>query len=153
MKRVGFCLFAAFLLVLLGYLAYVWGHLGTPRGVIRFVATPVGIVREDIVIGRLKRGMLTKLLNWNRHVISIGGPGSDIKLEAVPPEFLIRLKFFRFGGNYIENKNSSRAADTVILVKDPVSDIEIERGPRQQYRLKSGTELVFKEYRIVFHDI
>ena len=141
------------LLAALGYLAIIWGHLGTPRGVIRFVTTPPGIVKEDVIIGRLKRGILTKLFNWRRNIISLGETGTDIVLDSVPAGVLIRLKFFRFGGNYIENANSGRITDPTILVRDPVVEIEIERGPNQQYRLKSGTEIIFGEYRIVFHDI
>jgi len=144
-----------FILILLIFLYFVlmWGRLGTPVGVIRILQRPPGDLTSDISLGKIRKGFLKKIINWKKHVVTIGSTGADIKLPQLSMGILVELRFYRFGVPYISN-SSDLDSGYIIKIKDPVfKDIMIERIPGKKYYLKHNTEITIEGYLLRYERI
>lgn len=144
-----------FLILIIGiliYLGYIWGKLGTPHGVMRYLKTPAGVIKSDVSLSRIKRGRITNLINYKRHIVTIASKKADIILKDLPAGLRIQLRFYRFGGNYIRN-SSLKASTHTILVVDPISQVTIKRRNSQYYRLRTDTKIEFEGYEVIFKHI
>jgi hypothetical protein len=140
-------MFLALLLLvsLLTYLAYIWGILGSPVGVLVPVSTPPGILIAPIKLGRVKRGLLSKWLNWRRNLLRIGAEKTEIRLAGLPPGLLVELAFYRPGRAY--DRNLSPKGALSIHIEEPGLG-RLERKPGQRFSFRHNCILEIGGYKL-----
>jgi len=136
--------------LLMVILSILWGTLKHPAGIIIVDRQPDGeILPGEIYLSRVKKGFITRWLNWRRNMVKIGsGRRTDIQLESLPDDFTVTLYFFRFVGDYIRNESPKDSGHVMILVP-PDIDAEIRCGPGSSYRLESGLKVKLGDYELI----
>lgn len=137
------------LLIVLLVLVLLWARLKAPVGVLRPLSTPSGVLLDDIELGKVKRGIWNRWLNWKKNRIRICREHGDITLELLPDDLKVELIFYRFGKDYIKN-DSPEESKHGINVKDPDVDIEIQREPGETYDLSPGLRLKVGDYEFAY---
>jgi len=137
------------LLIVLLVLVLLWARLKAPVGVLRPLSAPSGVLLDDIELGKVKRGIWSRWLNWKKNRIRIGRDHGDIVLELLPDDLRVELIFYRFGRDYIKN-DSPEESKQEINVKDPDVDIEIQREPGETYDLSPGLRLKVGDYEFAY---
>ncbi len=140
------------LLILMVCLAIIWGFGKAPIGVLRPVSSPPGDLLDDIVLGRVKRNIWSRYLNWRKNVISLGLSNADIVLSNFPPELKVELKFRRIVGNHIQNSSEKESGHS-ITVNNPEVGIDIERFPGESYELLNGLIIKIDGYEFIFENL
>jgi hypothetical protein len=139
----------AILFLVMIVLVVLWARLKAPVGVLRPLSAPAGVLLDDIELGKVKRGIWSRWLNWKKNRIRIGREHGDIILELLPTDLSVELIFYRFGRDYIRN-DSPKESKHGINVKDPEVDIDIQREPGETYDLSSGLRLRVGDYEFAY---
>jgi hypothetical protein len=133
-----------FLLGLLCYLAYVWGCLGSPFGVLVPLRIPADVLLPPIQLSQVRRGFFSRWLNWKRHRLRMSGGSGEIALQHLPPGLQAGLYFYRWGRVYIRNQ-SAKDSGLSLFVELPDVD-KYERGPGESLGLPDKSTIEIGPY-------
>lgn len=133
----------------LGYLIYIWGYLGTPSGVLIPSQAPPGeSLLSNYYLSQARPGLFSRWFNWKRNVIHIRNRRPGIFLSQLPSDFMIDLRFHRFGGAYIRNA-SATGSEYVVMVEEPLGgSYQLYQG--QSVRLKNASFIGFEGYKFTY---
>lgn len=139
------------LLAAIIYFVSMWGRLGHPVGVIRFIKTPPGELRSDISLGKLGKGFFKSIFNWKKNIVILGpSSAADIKLPSLSSGYKIELRFYRIGSSYISNR-SDPGTESDIKIVDPILEkTVIQRKPGEIYYLKKNMKIIIEDYTLKY---
>jgi hypothetical protein len=126
-------LFVLVLLLIAGYLVYVWGFLKGPTGVLVPVGDSAGPLRTVIRLGSVKRGFISRWFNWKRNHLHF----SEIPSVHMPAGMDVELIFWRWGP--VSIINASRVQRTLVITEKNGS--AYPRGPGRSMYLKEEAVL------------
>lgn len=144
--RVPLILIPILLAALLVYLGYIWGILGSPRGVLRVVEGPPGNLEPTIRLSRVRRGLLARWFNFRRHRL----PLEELRLPSWEKNLEIELVFWRFGPVYLRNLGDPKTGGAVQIEGKRPGARPIKRGPGEKHRLVDGETIIAGKYKLQY---
>lgn len=143
--RLPVALLLFFVVLLFGFLVYIWGYLEAPSGVLVPTVSSAGTLVNPIRLGEVKRGLFTKWLHWKRNRIRLRKRGGDISMPTLPLGAGIDIYFYRGQRVYLHNSSSE---DVTVAVQDeglPKKEMKLDSSWRLRHR--TVIELGDNKYR------